>query len=97
MNKVKSMENIESVKVGTRLVWDASPAQFPSSIHDGVEYGCGLIIYPVLVVNVKPKNPIWGWLIRTSNSYGGEQWVRKSSPYLRYPTDEEIKTMKWPL
>lgn len=83
---------ISKLPVGTKLMWDVSPATFK---HNPDE----LIIYPAIVTEIHPSNPgrmkpQSGWVKVKSKSQSS--WMGPEEQYLRLPTQEELDTLIWP-
>ena len=78
--------NIKSLPVGTKLMWDADP------IGDWYNNG-NRIVYPAIVTDNNPKNPLWGVKIKTGSK---SHWMGVENENLRPPTMEELNTLNWP-
>lgn len=78
---------IDKLKVGTKLMWDASPNCYVNEPDK-------LIIYPAIVSDTNPPNKMSLVKIKTS-SYQAN-WMGPEQQYLRLPTEKELKTLIWP-
>lgn len=75
---------IDKLTFGTKLMWDADP------IGDWYNNG-QRIVYPATVCDHHPRND----LVRIKTP-GNTSWMGPESDKLRLPTEEELKTLKWP-
>lgn len=78
----KKLLKLYKLEKGTKLMWDASPATYPNTNEP--------IIYPATVGEKHHTNK-WA-MIYTGHT---RNWIGEVE-HLRYPTDEELKTLQWP-
>lgn len=81
------MDGLSKLPVGTKLMWDA-----PNVYLTGSKIGCP-IICPAIIVGHSEKNPLLGALIAAS--IHNKQYMGNENEYLRFPTENELKTLSW--
>lgn len=74
---------IYRLPIGTKLMWDAPPMKHAD--------GNMRVIYPAIVSEHHRTDKLIKITMRSTY-----QWMGPTSEYLRYPTDEETTTLKWP-
>ena len=81
---------LKGLPVGTKLMWDCKSTlwDFKEGKEMPIHY-----LYPGIVVDITPKNPLWGVKIKFPSA---RHWMGNEQENLRLPTEEELKTLTWP-
>lgn len=87
--------NVDNLKPGTLLVWDApEPFEGYAKLKYGLIEKEGRVYYTCITTNRKSSNLLLTAHIQTiGNTF---HWMSGEHEYLRLPTEEELKTLKFP-
>jgi hypothetical protein len=87
--------NVDNLKPGTKLIWDAlEPFEGYSLLHKNMYQKEGRVYYPCVVTNRKSNNSALKCHVQTAG--GTFHWMSGEHEYLRLPTNEELETLEFP-